>query len=574
MSSLPTMSPAGYILGALLGTGSFAEVFLATRVADNVTVAVKRIKTPLARGINIILSRAHTEYALQQHLGAHPNIVQPLDAVRDEDNRLCIVMEYARGGSAQAFMEGTWGSAPGGDDDPPMKLFTASALCRVALHIARALHFVHVTGIIHRDIKPGNIVFDTLVEGGSGIAQLADWGSATIVDDIMETLGGSSMGTPGYSAPEVLDPLRGACSASDVWSLGATLLDMLTGCGAITKTRQIKTSLLLAARDGSSWSADVDFLPLCEEAPRTAWSHAPEDLRTLILSCLVIKPEGRPSAAELLASPLLVEEAVQEEKEAERKRMEVMIAQPLKEQITQLLEDRNADKAFITQLEEKCSLGNKRANFLQLQCNELNESVSRLQNELKADNRRALELSAKHDKATAHSKTLEEQLNNGRTRIAELESALALSSTKAARIVELESALSLSAANAAAAMTVIEMYFHCEKVSVDRLSAAQVYYDLRKHEDSEYESLCTQRERISKGEDLFIYSDLHIKKGLYNHVYVALGVVPALAASLNAGKLDSREKKAALDVLRFILDRVPAYEPLFAATGALSWART
>ena len=121
----PSISPPGYTLGALLGTGSFAEVFLATRQTDNAIVAVKRIKTPLTRGAAGVVQRAAQEYSLHNSLGLHVNIVQPLDVVRDAENRLCIIMVYARGGSAQARMEGTWGrvwnAAADVDEDEPFK---------------------------------------------------------------------------------------------------------------------------------------------------------------------------------------------------------------------------------------------------------------------------------------------------------------------------------------------------------------------------------------------------------------------------------------------------------------------
>ena len=290
-----------YTLGEIAGEGSFAEVFRA-KDKHGSTVAVKRARVSLGRYGDAVTSTAMKEYTTVKNLGEHPNVVQFHDIFKDNEVRLCIVMEFAAGGSAKARMEGTWGL---GDDAPVKFVFPPKDVAAVALDIASALKFVHENLCVHCDIKPGNIVFND-----EGRALLADFGSAKVVEDISARLGDpTASSTMEYNSPEVLGRRNPATAASDIWSLGVTLLELLTGCGALAKkpsTQQVLSDAAFCLSRGLelpwSFSAALDAL---EEAPRAAWEAADQGLKDLIASCLVVDPGKRPTAAALLDTPLL-----------------------------------------------------------------------------------------------------------------------------------------------------------------------------------------------------------------------------------------------------------------------------
>jgi serine/threonine protein kinase len=150
----------------------------------------------------------------------------------------------------------------------------------IGAQIAAALAAAHASGVVHRDVKPGNVLL-----GDSGIAKLTDFGIARAVGDVTVTQSGSFAGTPAYLAPEVA---RGKepTSASDVFSFGATLYDAVEG-GPPFPERQNQLALLHLVAEGKV------------QPPRQAGA-----LTALLTQLLQIDPEARPSmarAVELLA---------------------------------------------------------------------------------------------------------------------------------------------------------------------------------------------------------------------------------------------------------------------------------
>lgn len=177
-----------YILGEIVGEGSTAEVFRAKYMGNE--YAVKRTKMRLGYNASAIESKAADEFAMVKVLGPHPNIVQPIALYVDAEQRLCIVMDYAAGGSAKSRVEGTWGG-PAQGAAIQGRLFSPHGTARLALEMARAFEFIHLNKLIHCDVKPGNIVFTA-----DGTAQLADFGAATVLGAIEEHFCGSTVGTP------------------------------------------------------------------------------------------------------------------------------------------------------------------------------------------------------------------------------------------------------------------------------------------------------------------------------------------------------------------------------------------
>ena len=172
-------------------------------------VALKRIGL-LPGADRADLARAEREARLSARLN-HQHVVSVFDFVADDDSDArWLVMEYVDGTTlAQAIRRGG-----------PLSPDVAAPLLR---QVADALAAAHAAGILHRDVKPSNILVDR-----SWQLKLADFGIARIESDASLTQTGLLTGSPAYLAPEVVTGGRGDQSA-DVWSLGATLFYVLSG---------------------------------------------------------------------------------------------------------------------------------------------------------------------------------------------------------------------------------------------------------------------------------------------------------------------------------------------------------
>ena len=302
-------SPADpYVLTEKLGEGSFAIVYRATRVGDpsKTQVAVKRFKVGLTPKQAADVHKASLEESalldvLHLEGAPHPNIVQLVEFYTDKEGHACMVMTLAEGGSAKARMEGVWGHAHNAASDAPLKLFTATETTVYASHIISAIDFTHSRNVVHRDVKPGNIVFSA-----DDVPMLADFGSAKIIDEVRASVGGSVAGTTEYMSPEVL-AREPATTASDIWSFGATLLCFLTG-HELAKKPAVSTLLARTynKRPGAAWTLDAHIASELDKEQKAVWARAPEELRRVITACLQVDEAARPSAAALKADPLFV----------------------------------------------------------------------------------------------------------------------------------------------------------------------------------------------------------------------------------------------------------------------------
>lgn len=252
-----------FTLEGELGSGGMATVYLGRDEVLGRTVAVKVLKSGFDADIAQRFQReGRTAASLSQ-----PNLVQVYDAGEGEldgHSTPYIVMEHVSGGDLKSAL----------DSGGPMH---SERVARLGAGISAGLAHAHERGVIHRDIKPHNILLD-----GSGSPKLTDFGIARVLDTTVMTVAGAYLGTALYSAPEQLKGEE-VTPKSDVYSLGAALYQAVTG------EPPFSGSPLEVANQHSVRE------PTAPNARRSSGASDPE-LDAVILSCLRKDPADRPSA--------------------------------------------------------------------------------------------------------------------------------------------------------------------------------------------------------------------------------------------------------------------------------------
>jgi serine/threonine-protein kinase len=208
--SPPTEVAGRYLIERRLGAGGMSTVFQARDTVLERPVAVKLLAEHLADD-EAFVYRFRRE-ALSAARLQHPNIVQVFDSGQDPaTERHYIVMEYVDGPSAADMLR----------ESKQLEVGNTVQLVRDACH---GLDYAHRAGVVHRDVKPGNLLFAEEM----GITKLADFGIAKAAEQTRITQVGSVLGTAAYLSPE---QARGeeAGPASDIYSLGVCAYQFLTG---------------------------------------------------------------------------------------------------------------------------------------------------------------------------------------------------------------------------------------------------------------------------------------------------------------------------------------------------------
>jgi serine/threonine protein kinase len=258
VGTTPSVLASRYRVLDRLGSGGMATVYLAEDERLGRKVAVKRLHSDSPED-------AARRFQREAKVGAslsHPNLVTVFDTVADDDGVL-IVMEYVEGDNLARLMA--------------RERVPAEQAVSIIRQVAGALDHAHQAGVVHRDVKPANILITP-----DGKAKLVDLGIATASERTQITAVGTVLGTPSYMAPEQLEGGK-ITKAVDIYALGAVAYELLSG----QKARTGRTPVEIAHQIASDPAPDV----------RQAWADAPPPAAELLQQAMARDPNERPSSA-------------------------------------------------------------------------------------------------------------------------------------------------------------------------------------------------------------------------------------------------------------------------------------
>ncbi|MDP2309005.1 MAG: protein kinase [Pseudomonadota bacterium] len=260
-----------YLLGDVLGTGGTSTVYRAMDATLGVERAVKVLRGE-GEGIDAQRARLRAEARAMARV-THPNILRVYDVGTDEGHDF-FVMELADGGTLQDRVDAEGPLCP-------------LVVCRYALQVLGALAAAHDAGVIHRDVKPQNVLLDR-----DGVALLADFGIALLADgrESRHTRVGVAMGSMTYMPPEQRIDARTVGVGADVYATGATLYSVLTGATPV--------DLFLASAASARWDdVPAALRPILQRATRLAPSERYTTARDMAAAVLAVMPRLTPLPA-------------------------------------------------------------------------------------------------------------------------------------------------------------------------------------------------------------------------------------------------------------------------------------
>ena len=255
-----------YELASRIAIGGMGEVWKANDSVIGRTVAIKILKDEYM-GDSGFRERFRAE-ARHAALVNHEGIANVFD-YGEEEGSAYLVMELVPGEALSSILERE-------------KILPATRVLSIVSQTASALHAAHQAGLVHRDIKPGNLLITP-----DGSVKITDFGIARLADQVPLTATGQVMGTVQYLAPEQAGG-KPASPATDVYSLGIVAYEALAGKRPFRGESQVAIAM-----------AQI------KETPPELPSSIPSAVRALVMSCMAKKPEGRPASAHDLAQAAL-----------------------------------------------------------------------------------------------------------------------------------------------------------------------------------------------------------------------------------------------------------------------------
>jgi serine/threonine protein kinase len=277
----------GYVILSEIGRGGMGIVYEARHLGLQRTVALKMIRAGTQAGPKE-LARFRTEAAMIARL-QHPNIVQIHD-VGESAGRPYFVLEFVAGGSLAQHLNGR-----------PQQVRSAAQFAET---LARAVHSAHIAGVVHRDLKPGNILLQGPPSTVGDFSLASPWMTPKITDfGVAKCVSGDEsehsaptvteeiLGTPSYMAPEQASlPRQAVGPTTDIYALGAILYELLTGRAPFAGPTPLATVFQV-----------IHSEPV---APSSLQPNLPRDLETICLKCLRKDPQKRYASALELADDL------------------------------------------------------------------------------------------------------------------------------------------------------------------------------------------------------------------------------------------------------------------------------
>jgi tetratricopeptide (TPR) repeat protein len=250
-----------------VGRGGMGVVYRARHMPLQRLVALKRMTALNADSMSRFRREAEAVAALQ-----HPNIVQIYE-IGEHEGQPHIALQFLPGGNLAQLIDGT--------PQPPREA------ARMVETLAQAMSAAHQRGVVHRDLKPLNILLTR-----EGTPKISDFGLAKHLDaDQEHTQAGDILGTPSYMAPEQAEGrIREIGPAADIYALGAILYEMLTGRPPFKGTNKLETLAQVRTQE-----------PV---PPRRLQPQTPRDLERICLQCLEKDPANRYATAAALAADL------------------------------------------------------------------------------------------------------------------------------------------------------------------------------------------------------------------------------------------------------------------------------
>lgn len=262
-----------YTVGRELGSGTYSVVKEAKHLETDKWYASKVINKKLMRGREHLVKNEIV--VLKRVSRGHPNILTLVDYF-ETDNSLYLVTELAKGGELfeRIYSRGS---------------FYESDAAQLMNQITSGVAHLHANGIVHRDLKPENLLFKTT--SASSNLLICDFGLSRIIDEENFRMLTTTVGTPGYMAPEIFTK-KGHGKPVDIWALGVIAYLLL--CGFTPFDRDTPHEEREAIEKG-----EFQF------TPEKYWVHVTSDAQNFIKNCLQVDPDKRPTAQDCLNSAFL-----------------------------------------------------------------------------------------------------------------------------------------------------------------------------------------------------------------------------------------------------------------------------